>query len=58
MTLEQLQQWAQSRIGNTAQPVVCPEVGVSVLQLVDELEQLKEHVKPLEVELSVRSKAS
>lgn len=58
MTLEQLQQWAQSQIDNTAQPVVRPEIGVSVLQLVDELEQLKEYVKTLEAELSVRSRAS
>ncbi|UFP94079.1 hypothetical protein [Gloeobacter morelensis] len=42
MTLEQLQQWAQSQIDNTARPEVRPDIAVSILQLIDELEELKE----------------
>ena len=37
MTLQDLQTWAQAQINNTARPEVRPEVGVSVLQIVDEL---------------------
>ncbi len=40
MTLEQLQNWAQAQINNTAIAEVRPDIGVSVLQLVDELERL------------------
>ena len=40
MTLESLQAWAQSQINNTAQPEVRPDIGASVLQLVDEVEQV------------------
>jgi hypothetical protein len=48
MTLEDLQTWAQAQISNTAQPEVRPDIGVSVLQLVDELEQLQDYVRELE----------
>jgi hypothetical protein len=51
MTLKDLQDWAQSQISNTAQPEVRPDIGVSVLQLVDEVEQLQESVKELEAKL-------
>jgi hypothetical protein len=55
MTLEQLQQWAQTQIDNSAMPEVRPDIGVSVLQLVDELERLQDHVKELETKLSTAS---
>jgi hypothetical protein len=55
MTLEQLQDWAQAQIDNSASPEVRPDIGVSVLQLVDELERLQEHVKELEAKLSIAS---
>jgi len=48
MTLEQLQQWAQAQINNTAQPEVRPDIGVTVLQLVEELERLQSYVRELE----------
>jgi hypothetical protein len=51
MTLEQLAAWAQAQINNTATPEVRPEVGVSVLQMVDELERLQDYVKVLEARL-------
>jgi hypothetical protein len=51
MTLQALQNWAQAQINNQAQPEVRPDIGVSVLQLVDELEQLQEYVKELETKL-------
>jgi hypothetical protein len=52
MTLKQLAAWAQSQIDNTAQPEVSPEIGVTVLQLIDELEQLQNRVKELEAKQS------
>ncbi len=52
MTLEQLQQWAQAQIDNSAEPEVRPDIGVSVLQLVDELERLHDRVRELEAKLS------
>ncbi|BAC91441.1 hypothetical protein [Gloeobacter violaceus] len=42
MTLEQLQQWAQTQIDNTARPQVRPDIAVSILQLIEALEELKE----------------
>ncbi|MBW4634370.1 MAG: hypothetical protein KME30_21395 [Iphinoe sp. HA4291-MV1] len=48
MTLKQLAAWAQAQINNSAQPEVRPDIGVTVLQLIDELEQLKNHIKELE----------
>jgi len=42
MTLEQLQAWAQSQVNNSAKAEVRPDVGVSVLQVVEELECLQE----------------
>ena len=51
MTLEQLQQWAKTQIDNSAKLEVRPDIGVSVLQLVDELERLQERVKELETRL-------
>ncbi len=52
MTLKDLQAWAQAQIDNTASPEVNPEVGVSVLQVVDELERLQEYVQELEAKLA------
>lgn len=52
MTLEQLQAWAQSQINNSAKPEVRPDVGVSVLQMADELERLQEYVRELEEKLA------
>ncbi|UFP96772.1 hypothetical protein [Gloeobacter morelensis] len=39
---ERLYRWAQSQIDGTAKPAVWPEIGVSVLQLLDELERLQD----------------
>lgn len=59
MNLQDLQAWAQSQIDNTATPAVRPEVGVSVLQVVDELERLQTYVEELEAKLAtVGQKAS
>lgn len=52
MTLEQLQAWAQSQINNSAKPEVRPDVGVSVLQMTDELERLQEYIRELEEKLA------
>lgn len=52
MTLKQLQNWAQTQINNTAKPEVRPDIGISVLQLVDELERLQDYVKELESKLT------
>ncbi|NWF58875.1 MAG: hypothetical protein HXY43_06075 [Fischerella sp.] len=52
MTLKKLADWAQSQINNTAQPEVRPDIGVTVLQLIDELEQLQNRVKELEAKQS------
>jgi hypothetical protein len=52
MTLQDLEAWAQAQIDNTAPPEVSPEVGVSVLQLVDELERLQAYVQELEAKLA------
>jgi hypothetical protein len=55
MTLKQLQEWAQSQIDNTAQPEIRPDIGISVLQLIEELEELQSRVKELEVTHDVNS---
>lgn len=55
MTLEQLQPWAKAQIDNSATPEVRPDIGVSVLQLVDEIERLQDQVKELEAKLSTAS---
>jgi hypothetical protein len=52
MTLQDLQAWAQAQIDNTAIPAVRPEVGISVLQIVDELERLQAYVRELEAKLA------
>jgi hypothetical protein len=51
MKLEQLEAWAQTQIDNTASPEVRPDIGVSVLQMVDELDRLQTYVKTLEAKL-------
>jgi hypothetical protein len=51
MKLEQLEAWAQAQIDNTASPEVRPDIGVSVLQMVDELDRLQTYVKNLEAKL-------
>jgi hypothetical protein len=56
MMLEDLQAWAQAQVNNTAQPTVRPDVGISVLQMVEELEDLKAYVAELEARLKVTSK--
>lgn len=58
MTLQDLQTWAQAQIDNTALPAVRPEVGVSVLQVVDELERLQAYVQELEVRLATTMQPS
>jgi hypothetical protein len=52
MTLQDLQAWAQAQIDHTALPEVRPEIGISVLQVVNELEQLQAYVQELEARLS------
>jgi hypothetical protein len=51
MTVAQLEAWAQSQIDNTATPEVRPDIGVSVLQMTDELIRLQDHIKALEAKL-------
>ena len=58
MTFQDLQTWAQAQINNTARPEVRPEVGVSVLQVVDELERLQAYVQELEVKLAITSRVT
>jgi hypothetical protein len=48
MSLKNLQQWAQSQIDNTARPEIRPDIGITVLQVIDELEELQKRVKELE----------
>lgn len=50
MTLKQLAAWAQAQINNTAEPEVRPDIGVAILQLIDELEELQNRVQELEAE--------
>jgi hypothetical protein len=56
MTLKELQAWAQAQLDNTAQPEVRPDIGISVLQMVDELEELKAYVAELEAQAGIVSK--
>ena len=58
MTLESLQAWAQTQIDNTAQPEIRPDVAISVLQLVDEVEQLQLYVQELEAKLRTPAKSA
>jgi hypothetical protein len=46
--LKQLQEWAQSQIDNTVQPEVRPDIAITVLQLIDEVERLQNKIKELE----------
>lgn len=46
--LKQLQEWAQSQIDNTAQPEVRPDIGIALLQLIDEVEKFQNKIKELE----------
>ncbi|MCT7960098.1 hypothetical protein NG791_05390 [Laspinema sp. D1] len=55
MTLKQLQDWAQSQIDNTAQPEIRPDIGISVLQLIEEVEELQSRVKELELQHNLNS---
>jgi hypothetical protein len=52
MTLEDLQAWAQTQIDNTAQPEVRPDIGISVLGLVNDIERLQDYVEKLEARLA------
>lgn len=45
---KQLQEWAQSQIDNTVQPEVRPDIAITVLQLIDEVERLQNKIKELE----------
>jgi hypothetical protein len=49
--MEKLEAWAQSQIDNTAEPEVRPDIGISVLQMMDELERLQDYIKTLELRL-------
>ncbi len=49
--MERLEAWAQAQIDNTAEPEIRPDIGISVLQMLDELERLQEYIKTLEVRL-------
>lgn len=49
--MKKLEAWAQAQIDNTAEPEVRPDIGISVLQMMDELERLQEYIKTLEVRL-------
>ena len=46
--LKQLQEWAQSQINNTVQPEVRPDIAITVLQLIDEVERLQNKIQELE----------
>ncbi len=46
--LKQLQEWAQSQINNTVQPEVRPDMAITVLQLIDEVERLQNKIQELE----------
>jgi hypothetical protein len=52
MTVAQLEAWAQSQIDHTATPEVRPDIGVSVLQMADELVRLQDYIKELEAKLA------
>ena len=52
MTLKHLQEWAQTQIDNTAQPEIRPDIGVTILQLIDELEELQNRIREIEKEPS------
>jgi hypothetical protein len=56
MKLKELRAWAQAQLDNTAQPEVRPDIGISVLQMVDELEELKAYVAELEAKGGIASK--
>lgn len=58
MTLNDLEAWAQTQISHTAQPDIRPDIGISVLEMVDELEHLQAYVKELEQKLKALSKAA
>jgi hypothetical protein len=51
MMVEKLEAWAQAQIDNTAGPEVRPDIGISVLQMMDELERLQDYIKTLELRL-------
>ncbi|MCL1469861.1 hypothetical protein LAY57_04130 [Argonema antarcticum A004/B2] len=53
MTMKKLQEWAQSQIDNTAKPEIRPDVAITVLQLVDEIEELKNRIGELEKKLAI-----
>jgi hypothetical protein len=46
--LKQLQDWAHSQIDNSAEPEVRPDIAITVLQLIDEVERLQNQVKQIE----------
>lgn len=43
--LEQVRQWAQSQIDNTAQPEVRADIAVTVLQMIEQLEEQEESLQ-------------
>jgi len=48
--LKQLQDWAHSQIDNSAEPEVRPDIAITVLQLIDEVERLQNQVKQIEIQ--------
>ncbi len=48
--LKQLQDWAHSQIDNSAEPEVRPDIAITVLQLIDEVERLQNQVKQIETQ--------
>ena len=49
-SLKQLQDWAHSQIDNSAQPAIRPDIAITVLQLIDEVERLQNQVKHIETQ--------
>ena len=47
---KQLQEWAQSQIDNTAKAEVRPDIAITVLQLIDEVERLQNQVKQIQTQ--------
>ena len=54
MNLKRLAEWAQAQIDNTAKPEVRPDVGITVLQLVEEMEKVTSQVEELKEKLQAQ----
>lgn len=55
MNLKQLEEWAQAQTDNTAKPEVRPDIGITVLQLIEEMEEVTSQVKELEKKLQAQT---